>query len=78
MKQTIQTASFTQSQDMKHSHLLTPFTHQGMSIEAIKAIEVDRSQSKSIEVIGRINQSRLKSIEVIVEAIEVNQSFKKM
>ena len=63
MKQTIQTASFTQSQDMKHSHLLTPFTHQGMSIEAIEAIEaieVNGSRSKSIEVIGRINRSQSK------------------
>ena len=40
--------------------------HQGMSIEPIEAIEVGDWSNQS------------KSIEVIVEAIEVNQSFKKM
>ena len=50
---------------------------QGISIkviEAIESVEVNRSRSKWSA--DQSNQS--KSIEVIVEAIKVNQSFKKM
>ena len=71
-----ETEILRQTSDMISKDLT--FFFQGMSIEPIEpieAIEIDRSQSKSIEVIGRINR---RSIEVIVEAIEVNQSFKKM